>query len=53
MGVLTIAKVAADPFEAQNKLLFLPGQLLDGIEQSGRPMIDIRNAAYPISFARP
>ena len=52
MGVLTIAKVAADPFEAQNKLLFLPGQLPDGIEQSDDPMIDIRNAAYPISFAR-
>jgi len=52
VGVLTIAKVAADPFEAQNKLLFLPGQLPDGIEQSDDPMIDIRNAAYPISFAR-
>ncbi len=52
MGVLTIAKVAADPFEAQDKLLFLPGQLPDGIEQSDDPMIDIRNAAYPISFAR-
>ncbi len=52
MGVLTISKVAADPFEAQNKLLFLPGQLPDGIEQSDDPMIDIRNAAYPISFAR-
>jgi catalase len=52
MGVVTITKVAADPFEAQNKLLFLPGNLLDGIEQSDDPMIDIRNAAYPISFAR-
>jgi catalase len=52
MGVLTITKVAADPFEAQNKLLFLPGQLPDGIEPSDDPMIDIRNAAYPISFAR-
>ena len=52
LGVVTIAKVAADPFEAQNKLLFLPGQLPDGIEQSDDPMIDIRNAAYPISFAR-
>jgi catalase len=52
MGVLTITKVSADPSEAQNKLLFLPGQLPDGIEQSDDPMIDIRNAAYPISFAR-
>jgi catalase len=52
IGVLTISKVSADPFEAQNPLLFLPGQLPDGIEQSDDPMIDIRNAAYPISFAR-
>ena len=52
MGAVTINKVAADPFEAQNKLLFLPGNLPDGIEQSDDPMIDIRNTAYPISFAR-
>jgi catalase len=52
MGILTITKVAADPFEVQNKLLFLPSNLPDGIEQSDDPMIDIRNAAYPISFAR-
>jgi catalase len=52
MGELTIASVAPDSQEEQAKLLFLPGQLPDGIEQSGDPMIDIRNAAYPISFAR-
>ncbi len=52
IGVLTITGVAADPFETENKLLFLPGQLPDGIEQSDDPMIDIRNGAYPISFAR-
>jgi catalase len=52
MGVLTIAKVGADPFEAQNKLLFLPGNLPDGIEPSDDPLIDVRDEAYPISFAR-
>ncbi len=52
IGVLTINKVAADSLEEQTKLLFLPGNLVDGIEQSDDPMIDIRNAAYPISFAR-
>ncbi len=52
MGLLTITKVAADPFETKDHLLFLPGSLPDGVEQSDDPMIDIRNAAYPISFAR-
>jgi catalase len=52
MGVLTITSVAADSREEQTRLLFLPGQLPDGIEQSDDPLIDIRNAAYPISFAR-
>ncbi len=52
MGVLTIARVAADSREEQTRLLFLPEQLPDGIEQSDDPLIDIRNAAYPISFAR-
>jgi catalase len=52
MGVLTITSVAADSQEEQAKLLFLPGQLPDGIEMSDDPLIDIRNAAYPVSFAR-
>ena len=34
------------------KLLFLPGQLTDGIEQSDDSMIDVRNGAYAISFSR-
>jgi catalase len=32
LGVLTIDKAARDSLEAQKKLLFLPGQLTDGIE---------------------
>jgi len=32
--------------EAQKKLLFLPGQLIDGIEQFDDPMINVRNGAY-------
>jgi catalase len=33
-------------------LFFLPGQLTDGIEQSDDPLIDVRNAAYAVSFSR-
>ncbi|CCD98687.1 catalase family peroxidase [Bradyrhizobium sp. STM 3809] len=52
LGVLTIDKAVADSDAAQKKLLFLPGQLTDGIEASDDPMIDIRNGAYAISFSR-
>jgi catalase len=52
LGVLTIDKAVADSAEAQKKLLFLPGQLTDGIEQSDDPLIDVRDGAYAISFSR-
>jgi catalase len=52
LGVLTIDKRISDSLGAQKKLLFLPGQLTDGIETSDDPMIDIRNGAYAVSFSR-
>ncbi|WP_407154589.1 catalase family peroxidase [Bradyrhizobium sp. STM 3557] len=52
LGVLTIDKAVPDSDEAQKKLLFLPGQLTEGIEQSDDPMIDVRNGAYSVSFSR-
>ncbi|MGJ5206159.1 catalase family peroxidase [Bradyrhizobium sp. HKCCYLR20261] len=52
LGVVTIDKAVADSDAAQKKLLFLPSQLPDGIEASDDPMIDIRSAAYAISFSR-
>lgn len=52
LGTLTIDKAVADSDAAQKTLLFLPGQLTDGIETSDDPMIDIRNGAYAISFSR-
>lgn len=52
LGVLTIDKALPDSDEAQKKLLFLPGQLTDGIEESDDPMIDVRNGAYAVSFSR-
>jgi catalase len=52
LGVLTIDKPVSNSLDAQKKLLFLPGQLTDGIETSDDPMIDIRNGAYAVSFSR-
>jgi len=52
LGVLTINKTVPDSAEAEKKLLFLPGQLTDGIEESDDPLIDIRDGAYALSFSR-
>lgn len=52
LGVLTIDKAVPDSAEAEKMLLFLPGQLTDGIEASDDPMIDIRDGAYAVSFSR-
>jgi len=52
LGVLTIDKPVADSLDAQKKLLFLPGQLTEGIETSDDPMVEIRNGAYAVSFSR-
>jgi catalase len=52
LGVLTIDKVVPDSLEAQKALLFLPGQLTDGIEASDDPLIDVRTGAYAVSFSR-
>ncbi|HEX7968434.1 MAG TPA: catalase family peroxidase [Stellaceae bacterium] len=52
LGELTIDKAVANSAEAQKTLLFLPGQLTDGIEPSDDPLIDVRNGAYAESFSR-
>lgn len=52
LGVLTIDKTVPDSSEAEKPLLFLPGQLLDGIEASTDPLIDVRDSTYAISFSR-
>ncbi|WP_034999714.1 catalase family peroxidase [Beijerinckia mobilis] len=51
LGTLTIQKVVQDNETAQKSLLFLPGQVTDGIEISDDPMIGIRDGAYAISFS--
>ena len=52
LGVLTIEKAAADSLDAQKTLLFLPGNLTDGIEPSDDPLITARDNAYAVSFGR-
>jgi len=51
--VLTIDRAVPNSAEVEKKLLFLPGQLTDGIEESDDPLIDVRNGAYALlSFSR-
>jgi catalase len=52
LGVVTIEKAAADSLTAEKPLLFLPGQVPDGIEPSGDPLIEVRDGAYAVSFSR-
>ena len=52
LGTLTLTTVAADSATAEKALLFLPGNLTDGIEPSDDPLIDARNQAYAVSFGR-
>jgi len=52
LGTLMIDAAVANSAEAQKTLLFLPGQLTDGIEPSDDPLIEARNGAYAVSFSR-
>jgi catalase len=52
LGQITIDKAVPDSAEAEKPLVFLPNQLLDGIDMSDDPMPDFRSAAYAESFAR-
>jgi catalase len=49
LGTVVLTSVDTDQARTDKGLLFLPGQLPDGIEVDD-PMIAMRNAAYPISF---
>jgi len=50
LGTITITRPTMDS-HTEDKWLFLPGAVTDGIEPAD-PMIAVRSAAYPISFAR-
>ena len=52
LGTLTINKALADSAQAEKKLLFLPGQVTEGIEVSDDPLINVRDGAYAVSFSR-
>ena len=52
LGTLTIDKAVPDSLAAQKKLLFLPGELTDGIELSDDPLVGTRDGAYAVSFSR-
>jgi catalase len=52
LGVLTINKIDADSLEEQKKLIFLPGALIPGIEESDDPLVDVRDGAYVVSYGR-
>ncbi len=52
LGEITLTRPAADNAGAESELMLLPGNLPDGIEPSDDPMIEVRNEAYAVSFAR-
>ena len=49
LGTLTLTGMAADQEGLDKSLLFLPNNVPAGIEPVD-PMIEVRSAAYPISF---
>ena len=52
LGTITLTKVAADSLAAEKELLFLPTNLIDGIDPSDDPLIQARTDAYAVSFSR-
>jgi catalase len=52
LGILTVDKIVPDSAQAEKALLFLPGQLAEGIEASDDPMTAIRDSTYAASFSR-
>jgi catalase len=51
LGTITITKAVVDSRAAEQKLLFVPGALVPGIEAAD-PMIAARSAAYIVSLSR-
>jgi catalase len=52
LGTITLDRMDPDSAAASQELLFLPTNLIDGIEPSDDPLIDARTAAYAVSFDR-
>lgn len=52
LGRITLTTVPADGEAKAASLLFLPGNLTDGIDVSDDPLIATRDEAYAVSFSR-
>lgn len=52
LGTITLTRVAEDSAAREKELLFLPTNLIDGIEASDDPLIQTRTDAYAVSFSR-
>ena len=51
LGTIAITKLSTDQAGDDKRLMFLPGNVPDGIAPAD-PMIAIRTAAYPVSFSQ-
>ena len=49
LGIISIDRFASDQPAMNKHLIFLPGRIPDGVAPAD-PMVDVRTAAYPISF---
>ena len=52
LGTITLNRLADDSAAREKELLFLPTNLIDGVEPSDDPLIQTRTDAYAVSFAR-
>jgi catalase len=52
LGLITLNKVTPDNAKAQQAILFMPNNLVDGVEVSDDPLIQSRDEAYPVSFSK-
>ncbi len=50
LGTITITALSIDQAADDKRLMFLPGNVPDGIAPAD-PMVEIRTAAYPVSFS--
>ena len=49
LGTIILDELASDPVAMDQRLLFMPGNMPDGIVVAD-PMLRVRDEAYPISF---
>jgi catalase len=52
LGMLTLTKVTPDNATVARSILFMPNNLVDGVEVSDDPLIQARDEAYPVSYSK-